>query len=385
MHNPVEDSTRSTILKPMRLRRLGVRRLTRAHVTLSERPQAARDAGQALQAVCEALGRELSCAVHVEARLLEAGVMPMTGLSRLAAFALVELSALGGTAVLELEPSVLFAALERLSGAGTRPGPVTGLTRLEEASFAFVGLSALEALRGHGSLHRRFNPRLTGVTMDREEVLARLDVRQRHLGVELAVTVGRATGNGRLLVPAGHVHVAFQDVPVERALELAPEVRAARVGARCLLGGTALAREALGALGPGDVILFERLRREEGGLSGPGRLTTRTFELKGDFTPEGFLLDRAWARGALQEGDMTIKVDARSEGMPPLPVEVEIELTRLLLPLSELAVLKPGALLPLRIAASEPVVLRVGDRLVARAELVDIEGEVGARILTLLP
>jgi type III secretion protein Q len=31
------------------------------------------------------------------------------------------------------------------------------------------------------------------------------------------------------------------------------------------------------------------------------------------------------------------------------------------------------------------VLLRVGDRVVARAELVDIEGEVGARILTLVP
>ena len=75
----------------------------------------------------------------------------------------------------------------------------------------------------------------------------------------------------------------------------------------------------------------------------------------------------------------------QSGGMPPLPVDVEIELTRLMLPLSELAVLKPGALLPLRINASEPVLLRIGDRAVARAELVDIDGEVGARILNLLP
>ncbi len=72
-------------------------------------------------------------------------------------------------------------------------------------------------------------------------------------------------------------------------------------------------------------------------------------------------------------------------GVPPLPVDVEIELTRLMVPVSELAVLKPGALLPLHINASEPVLLRIGDRAVARAELVDIEGEVGARILTLLP
>ena len=82
---------------------------------------------------------------------------------------------------------------------------------------------------------------------------------------------------------------------------------------------------------------------------------------------------------------MVTAVDARSEGLPPLPVEVEIELSRVMLPLSELAAIKPGALLPLRINPSEPVLLRVGDRAVARAELVDIEGEVGARILCLLP
>ena len=82
---------------------------------------------------------------------------------------------------------------------------------------------------------------------------------------------------------------------------------------------------------------------------------------------------------------MVTGVNERSEGLPPLPVDVEIELTRLMMSLSDLAALKPGALLPLRINASEPVLLRVGDRAVARAELVDIEGEVGARILCLLP
>ena len=71
--------------------------------------------------------------------------------------------------------------------------------------------------------------------------------------------------------------------------------------------------------------------------------------------------------------------------MPPLPVEVEVELTRLRLSVSELATLRQGSLVPLHINSSEPVVLRVGDRAVARAELVEIEGEVGARILALLP
>lgn len=384
MPSPLEDTTQSTTLMPMRLRRLGTRRLSRAHVALNERPQAVRLARRALEAVCESLSRELGCPVRAEARLLEAVVTPATGLAHTAAFALVDLSGTGGTAVLELDPLVLFAALERLAGTGTKPGPLTGLTRLEEASFAFLGLSALYTLRAQEELQRWFGPRLTGVTMSRTEALARLDAGQRHLGVELTVTVGQTTAGGRLLLPAVMVEGALKALPAEREPEIAPEVLAARLGARCFVGRTSLPREALGSLGVGDVVLFEGLHREGEHLLGPGRLCLRGFELTGDFGPKGFSLNRARGRALLQELDM-VDVNERSEGMPPLPVDVEIELTRLMVPVSELAGLKPGALLPLRINASEPVLLRVGDRVVARAELVDIEGEVGARILTLVP
>jgi type III secretion protein Q len=384
MQSPLGDTTQFTTLKPMRLHRLGTRRLSRAHVTLNERPQAVRLARRALEAVCESLSRELGCSVQAEARLLDAVVTPATGLAHTAAFALVDLSGTGGTAVLELEPPVLFSALERLAGAGTKPGPLTGLTRLEEASFAFLVLSALCALRGQEELQRWFGPRLTGVTMSRTEVLARLDARQCHLGVELTMTVGQTTAGGRLLLPAVVVEGALKALSEERDPELAPEVLAARLGARCFVGRTSLPCGELEALGVGDVVLFEGLRREGEHLLGPGRLALRGFELAGDFSPEGFSLNRARGRAFPQESDM-VDVNERSEGMPPLPVDVEIELTRLMVPISELAGLKPGALLPLRINASEPVLLRVGDRVVARAELVDLEGEVGARILTLVP
>jgi len=68
-----------------------------------------------------------------------------------------------------------------------------------------------------------------------------------------------------------------------------------------------------------------------------------------------------------------------------LPFEVEVELTRVRLTFAELSSLRPGAILPLRINATEPVLLRVGDRVVARAELVEIENELGARILSFVP
>ena len=67
-----------------------------------------------------------------------------------------------------------------------------------------------------------------------------------------------------------------------------------------------------------------------------------------------------------------------------LPVELEVELARVPLALGELSTLAPGAIVPLRISVGDPVFLRAGDRRIARAELVELEGEVAARILDLL-
>jgi type III secretion protein Q len=370
--------------KISKLSRLGTRRLTRAHVTLGERPQVSRMARQALHAICEALGRELGCPVSAAARLAEATVMPAAGLSHTAAFIFLELSATGGSAVLELEPPVLFTALERLAGGSSQQAPMTRLTRLEEATLAYLMLSALAAVRSQGELHRRWAPRLSGVTVSRRDALARLDGRRAHLGIELALTVGQTQAGGRLVMPAVVLESACKELPVQREPSLAPEVLAASLQARCFVGNRQFLAGEVETLEAGDVVVFEGVHGRGAHLLGPGRLVTRGFELVGTFSPEGFSLVRARNRALSQETNM-VAVNERGEGMPPLPVEVEIELTRLLLPLSELAVLKPGQLLPLRINVSEPVVLRVGDRGVARAELVDIDGEIGARILSLLP
>ena len=137
----------------------------------------------------------------------------------------------------------------------------------------------------------------------------------------------------------------------------------------------------LGALRGGDVVLFDGLSMSNEFLCGAGRLSGNSFELFGEFGPQGFQFNRAIARKFPQESSMS--QSAPRNETPALPVEVEIELTRLRLTVAELASIKPGSILPLHINSAEPVVLRVGDRAVARAELVEIDGEIGARILTL--
>ncbi|MHB8872739.1 MAG: type III secretion system cytoplasmic ring protein SctQ [Myxococcaceae bacterium] len=378
-------ATVSTTIKVSRLQRVGVRHLTRAHLALAARPQVAADAAKALEAMRAALEQQLGCPVAMQGRTVEVAVGPIGTLSRSSGFALLDVAAVGAKAVLEIELPLLCALLERMSGGPGKPAAVSRLTRIEEAAFSYLCLVGLAAVRGLETFQKRFGPRLLSVHTDRGEVLERVDCKRRHVAFEVVTTVGAVTGLIRLLVPALPLQSCIQDLEERRETEIAPEVLAGGLIARSFLGKACLDALDLESLVPGDVVMFDRVKLVDGALLGPGRLSTRGFDLHGQFDLNGFSLSRAESRAFPQELKMASPPVASGNPLPPLPVDVEVELTRLRLSLSELAMLKPGAVLPLHINASESVVLRVGDRAVARAELVDIEGEVGARILTLLP
>ena len=65
------------------------------------------------------------------------------------------------------------------------------------------------------------------------------------------------------------------------------------------------------------------------------------------------------------------------------PVQVRVELGRIRMTVAELAELSPGTILELRKDPEQPVTLLSEDRVVARGEIVRIEGELGVRILSL--
>lgn len=66
-----------------------------------------------------------------------------------------------------------------------------------------------------------------------------------------------------------------------------------------------------------------------------------------------------------------------------LPVQLTCEIGRLTLPAREILELRPGAVLPVGRPLAGPVDLTAGGRVIARGELVDVEGEIGVRITEL--
>jgi type III secretion protein Q len=350
-------------------------RLTRAHLSLAARPQAVDEANALLGAVAEHLTQQLGATVTLSARLADATLHPFSHLARQAVFALVELHS-EAVGVLEVDAIATGALLQRIAGTAPAQTGVLSLTRIEEAAFGWLLLSTLSALRAHGTVATRYAPRLLSFHVDRGPVLETLDARKRHVGIEVAVSVGEQHGQARLVVPAQWLQASLESLPVSLPTELASEVGGATLEARCFLGKMGLDAADAAALVPGDVVVFKDVARDADALRGPARLVTSAFELTGGFDAGGFTLTRATERSPLES--------PMSEVDPALPVDVEIELARLRLPLQQLATLRPGGVLPLHVNAANTVIIRIGDKAVAKAELVEIEGEIGARILSLL-
>ena len=77
------------------------------------------------------------------------------------------------------------------------------------------------------------------------------------------------------------------------------------------------------------------------------------------------------------------RMEAALKAAGDATVELVVELARFEVPLGDLAAVRPGEVLATGKAIGERITLRAGERAIALGELVDIEGEVGVRILSL--
>lgn len=355
------------------LTRVGV---TRAHLALGKRPELL----AALQGVPAELGRLLSARldaeVRVQGKLLDGAVRSPGNLTFPAAFGLVALDAVGGFAVVEVETPLVAALVDRMAGGPGEALPPMPITEGEEVGLSLLLLDALAALRPT-PLEQAFAPRLARVVRSAAELSAATDLRLPHLAVQLQIECGAIRGRARLLVPASALR-CWLATGVPSLLPPHPDLAAASVALSLCVGRAHLSPRDLTSLQPGDVVLLDDLVRRDGALAGPARLSGTAFALAG--TLEGPRFTFASTR-ITQENPMTVPTEALR--VPELPIDLEVELGRIRVTLGELAALQPGSVLPLHLTAGEPVHLRLGESTLAVVELVDIEGEIGARILRL--
>jgi len=76
--------------------------------------------------------------------------------------------------------------------------------------------------------------------------------------------------------------------------------------------------------------------------------------------------------------------DAVVENLSHIPISISIELSRTQLSLKELGALRNGDVLELNKRPNEQIDLLVSGKVIGRGELVDVDGELGVRICSLV-
>ncbi len=313
--------------------------LSRGFATLTPAARAigARAADAAARALSALLDRELA----VRARAVPGAPSSRAASARVA----IDLTALPAAALLEVDPALVTAVVDVLGGGAGRAAIATALTPIESAALELLALAAVDGACTVPEIDGALAPRVSRGAAEPPSALA----------VELEISSGALSGRARLLLPASAVRALAGPVQDGPAL-------AARVPTSLRSGRAPLSPDELAALSRGDVVL----------LDPPAD------------SPDALVL-HAGARflGRLEGDTFHVTELTMHERNAQLPVTLEVELARVDLPLSEIARLEPGAALSLGLDRRGLVTLRVGDRAVARGELVDVDGAVGVRILSL--
>jgi type III secretion system YscQ/HrcQ family protein len=313
----------------------------------------------------------------VEIDVVETYALPAREFGAQASGTCVKLSAAGGRwALIVIDPRLAPRLARRALGTDEDPElpAARPLSVAEEGALEFLVAALVDShpVRVDGVIRGDAAVALLGTSVGEAWLL----------GVNAQLTTPVGGGWARVLCPES-LRLA---VPAPRRASALYERRDRLADALCVLavevGRTALARADLAGLERGDVVLFDRIGvRDARGGPVSLRLGRGGFRARLDgealTIEEPFLLNLG---APMMENETPKDAD---QLLRELPVEVVCELGRVTMTGRELLELRPGAVLPVGRPLSGPVDLTVGGRVVARGELVDVEGEIGVRITQL--
>jgi type III secretion system YscQ/HrcQ family protein len=297
-----------------------------------------------------------------------------------------------GRIAVELEPRFAAIVIDRVLGGTGADAPLDPgvLTDVERGVLGYAFARAIASTAG-GSL------RLVSVVTSSAALMCALG----------AGDILCWPGQAKLGPDGGIVRVWIPESFAMRGDPAPPGPHAASLGALrvtvVLSGGRATLRAAeVGALAPGDVVVLDEApfrRHRDGTMSGEvyahvrggstrwicdveeERFMVKSIDV-GAISAPGKAVGRKENR-AMETQDSKERADALLRTAGDVPIELVVELARFEMPLAELAALRPGEVLGTGRAIGARVALRAGERMVALGELVDIDGEIGVRVLAL--
>lgn len=318
---------------------------------------------------------------------------------------------------IEVELALAHLIVDKLLGGAGDAVAMRPLTDIEEGVLLYVLLEVMRTLAPHvdPSLPRL---RLESVVRSLDEALQLAADEEQMVVVQLHGRVSGQPGALRLFLPGSLVAAANPpaDAAIRRTRRLAQaraqakRLKTVKTWLRAEIAQVEISAGDLAALRERDVVVVEtlscRVDRGENGTVllkvGRGRAGHADAEVTfegGRYQAKvtGFSLGDEVRPGAAEpmdgqapEGDRRSNVTDSSQGqegvelLNDVPLQIAVELARVSVTAEDVLELKVGQVIDLNRGAGEPMDLSVNGKVVARGELVEIEGNLGVRILSLV-
>ncbi len=314
---------------------------------------------------------------------------------------------------MEVGLGLAHAAIDKLLGGTGEQVANRRLTDIEEGVMEFIILEALKTMAPNleQGLPRM---RLEGCAQSVKEALALLEGEEQVVVVQLKSTLGAQDGFIRLFIPATVVGMTNPpgEGPERRARRryqidrTVARLRSVKTWLRAEIGRAEVSAADVQRLGSGDVVLLDELTaRPDQGQGGTARI--RVGAGKAGWFESEIVVEGGGFKakvGNIVLGDEPrhdqepSSVGNENEGAPQeegaaadgadlindIPLQIVVELARIPVTAEQVVALKVGQVLDLNRVPGEPVELSVNGKVVARGELVEVEGHLGVRILSLL-
>lgn len=322
--------------------------------------------------------------------------------------------------LIDLDPGIAALAIDRLLGGSGENGRIQRpLTEIEQGVLSFILLKVLAFTHEGWETGRELALTLDRFASNLPEVQDIVDAEANYYMVGFSLAAGKRVGYVRVLLPAALVTKRFMShVPQAGATpEELGHMRAMfkSLGERlvdCRVRGATLdlGPDDIAGLEPGDIVIMENheLALTDEGLAGNafatlgrgknGGLRCRVLAdggqqrlelleivmqeepLVGDLNPENNMSHDAHSQAGGDEDNLP-----ETEGLlRDVPAPVVVELGRIRMNTSQVIRLRQGQILRLPRGPNDPVDLVVNGKLFARGELIEVDGELGVRLLQVI-